>query len=52
MMVTQEAIDKLKDLQKAMEEHWQYLQNLTYHPFLEERAFAESLKSIINEMEG
>lgn len=41
MMVTQETIDKLKDLQKAMEEHWQYLHALTYHPFLKERAFAE-----------
>jgi hypothetical protein len=50
-MTTQEAIVRLKDLQKAMEEHWQYLKRSTYHPFLDERAFAESLKSIINEME-
>ena len=51
MMVTQETIDKLKDLQKSMEKHWRYLERETYHPFLDERAFAESLKSIINEME-
>lgn len=46
-----EQLERLKGLRDAMEQHWRYLRDSTYHPFSDERAHWYELTDIIEKIE-
>ena len=50
-MTKEKILEKLKELQKEIEDYSNYLENMTYHPFSTVDKFANELKLIINEIE-